>query len=494
MRKPGAALISPMAGDVGRDEVDAADVEADRLDRPLGHDPVVVVDDVRLVDRRAAGRQVPRRAQVEDLARGEDRSGVEPRLLEQPLGLEVELEAGQHLLVADAAAGILVGGLDQLRHRVRAVAGHVAGDALRRRHHLAVDHQDAVVVPWLEALDDHHRGELIGGLERRPHLLGGGEVDRHPLAVVAVERLDDHRIAQPLGGGHGVLRPAHPLLLRHRQPEVAEDLVGQPLVGSDVDGGVTCLAGHRRLDAALVLAVAELHQRAVVQADPRHVAVLGGAHQRPGRGAESAALGDAHQVLELGLEVVGAGKVGLAVGRQQMAEQPQPRLGGLEPHRLLVVAEDDVVLAARQVVAARLAVADRGAGEDLELQRHVLEDVPHPGPLVLGQAAHEPPRLAVGAGMGGEGRDRREQPVVEPRQLGGRVVLQLSEVDAQADHLAQGVQVGAAVDARIEDLHSTLPGFKAKLSSVSLATSVSCEISASAADPSGARPARRRVS
>ena len=114
-----AARLLVAAGDVRRDEVDAADVEADRLDRPLGHDAVVVVDDVRLVDRGAAGREVARRAQVEDLARrGGRTSGVEPRRLEQALGLVVELQAGQHLLVADAAPGILVDDLDQLGDRV----------------------------------------------------------------------------------------------------------------------------------------------------------------------------------------------------------------------------------------------------------------------------------------------------------------------------------------------------------------------------------------
>jgi hypothetical protein len=40
------------------------------------------------------------------------------------------------------------------------------------------------------------------------------------------------------------------------------------------------VAGDRGLDALLVLAVAELHQRLLVEAQPRDAAFLGGAHQR----------------------------------------------------------------------------------------------------------------------------------------------------------------------------------------------------------------------
>ncbi len=414
------------------------------------------MDGVRHVHRGAAGREVPRRAQVENLSIRQHGLGGKLRRLDQPQRLVVELQAGQHLLVADAAPGVLVDPLDQLGDRMRPVSGHVAGHPLRRRHHLAVDDQDPVVVPLLEGLDDHHRGEFVRLLERDQHLLRGGQVDRDPLAVVAVERLDHHGIADPFRGLDGVVGAAHPLLARHGEAEVREDLVGQPLVRGDVHRGVARLAGDGRLDAALVLAVAELHERALVQADPRHVPLLGGAHQGGGRGAEGAALGEADEILELGLEVVGLGEMGLALGREQVEDQAQPQLGGLQTHHLLLVAEDHVILAARQVVAARLAVADRRAGEALELDRHVLQHVAEPGPLLLGHAAHEAARLAVGAGVLAQRGDRRQQRVDEAGEPGGRIVLELAEVDAQADHLAQGVEVGATVDAGIQDLHRLL--------------------------------------
>ena len=100
--------------DVLREEVDAADIKADRLDRAHRHVAVVRVDDVRDVGRRAARREVRGRAQVH-LAPGlRHRLRREPGARKHHLGLVVDLEAGQDLLVADAAPRILVHDLDQL--------------------------------------------------------------------------------------------------------------------------------------------------------------------------------------------------------------------------------------------------------------------------------------------------------------------------------------------------------------------------------------------
>jgi hypothetical protein len=116
-----------------------------------------------------------------------------------------------------------------------------------------------------------------------------------------------------------------------------------------------------------------------------------------------------------------------------------------------------VVLAARQIVAARLAVGDTGAGEALELNRDVLQHVAEPGPLVLGHAAHEAAGRIVRAGVLAEARHQREQPLVEAGQTQRRVLLQLAEVDPQADHRPQGVEVRPAVDAGLQDLHRYAP-------------------------------------
>jgi hypothetical protein len=87
------------------------------------------------------------------------------------------------------------------------------------------------------------------------------------------------------------------------------------------DRDVPGLAGDRGLDALLVLAVAELDQRVVVEAHPRDVAGLGGAHQRAGRRTELATLGQRDQLVELRAEVEAGlrpGAAALQVGREQL--------------------------------------------------------------------------------------------------------------------------------------------------------------------------------
>ncbi len=183
-----------------------------------------------------------------------------------------------------------------------------------------------------------------------------------------------------------------------------------------------------RLDALLVLAVAELHQRPFVQADPGDVPLFGGAHQGGRRGAEGAALGEAHQALELGLEVE-RGRIMIgALGRQQVADDAQREVPRRQAHRLLDVAVDDVILPLRQPLAARLAEADRRAGEHLELDGDVLQHVPQPGSLVLFHPAHEAAVLAVGAAVLVERGDHLQQAIGEPRQLDRGEVLQLFEI------------------------------------------------------------------
>ena len=78
-------------------------------DRAHGHVAVVGMDDVGDVDRGAAGREVARSSAGRRSRRpcGTE-SAVVARARQHQLGLRVELEPGQHLLVADAAARVLV--------------------------------------------------------------------------------------------------------------------------------------------------------------------------------------------------------------------------------------------------------------------------------------------------------------------------------------------------------------------------------------------------
>ena len=142
-------------GDVRRQEIDAADVEADRANRAHRHVAVVGVNDVRHVGGRAAGRKIRSRAQIDDAAALRHRLRREPGALQHLLRLRIELEPRQHLLVTDAAARILVHDLDELHDGALAVADDVARRAPRRRDQLAVDDQQAMIVAFEERLDDH---------------------------------------------------------------------------------------------------------------------------------------------------------------------------------------------------------------------------------------------------------------------------------------------------------------------------------------------------
>jgi hypothetical protein len=78
-------------------------------------------------------------------------------------------------------------------------------------------------------LDHDRRGVFTGGRESGAHGRGGGEPAGHHAPAAGVARLDDHRIAEPLGGLDRARLAPH-LLTRHRQAEVGEDAAGLLLV------------------------------------------------------------------------------------------------------------------------------------------------------------------------------------------------------------------------------------------------------------------------
>ena len=124
-------------------------------------------------------------------------------------------------------------------------------------------------------------------------------------------------------------------------------------------------------------AVPELDEGVTVEADERDVAADGLVDEGLRRGPERLALGEADEPLELRREVEEHLRV---VGGDEMVDEGDGHLPGLEPDLLLAVLEDAVVLAGR-AGRAGLAVADVGAGEVLELERDVLGDVPDPRPV-----------------------------------------------------------------------------------------------------------------
>ena len=121
----------------------------------------------------------------------------------------------------------------------------------------------------------------------------------------------------------------------------------------------------------------ELDERMAVEPDERDVAahrlVDEGLRGRP----EGLPLGEADEPFELRGEVEEDLRV---VRGDEVVDERDGHLAGLEADLLLAVLEDAVVLAGR-AGRARLAVADVGPREVLELEGDVLGDVAHPRPL-----------------------------------------------------------------------------------------------------------------
>jgi hypothetical protein len=224
----------------------------------------------------------------------------------------------------------------------------VARDALGAGDQLAVDDQEAVIKALEEGLDEDGAGVLGGLLKGGGDGLGGGEVDGDAAAMVGVEGLDDDGVAERLGGEDGLGGGADHLLARHGEAEVAEDPVGHVLVRGDLDGDVAGLGGDRRLDPLLVAAVAELNERVGAEAQPGDVALLGGADEGGGGGAELALLGEGDELVEAGAEVElrgGGGARGAEIGGEEGVEEVAREIAGGLADLLLFILKDDVVLA-----------------------------------------------------------------------------------------------------------------------------------------------------
>ena len=123
-------------------------------------------------------------------------------------------------------------------------------------------------------------------------------------------------------------------------------------------------------------ALAELHERVLVEPDPRDVAGDGLVDDRLRRRTERGALGAQDEVVELLLEV----EVG--VGLDEVVHESYGEPPGLETDLLVDVAVDDVVAALLALHLTRLAAPDVVADHLLEREGDVLGDVTEPGALV----------------------------------------------------------------------------------------------------------------
>ena len=418
------------------------------------------MDDIGDVGGRAAGGQIGGGTQKHHLAFLRYRVGRVADAFHHQVRFAIEFEAREYLLVADAAARVLVHDLDELGDGPAAVADHVAGRAPGRRDQFAIDHQQAMVGALLEGLHDHRARMLAGGVECGADLIFAGDVDGDAAAMVAVVGLEHHRPAESLRGLDRFGLAGDQMLAWHRQAERAEDLVGLFLVAGQFDRDMGGLAGDGGLDALLVLAVAELHQRLVVQPQPGDAALLGRAHQRGGGRPQCATLGVADEVVARRFPVPvrrhAAG--GADAFGQQRAQQAQRQFARGDAFLTLGVFVDDGVDARSAVDAAGLAEGDVLAGDVLEFDRNVFQHVAQPGAFALAHAAQEAAGLAVGTAVLGQAWHRGHQAVDEAgAQARGGPLFQVAQVQQQPDHREVRMLRGANVDGAFENAHAGCP-------------------------------------
>src|SRR5262245_35120872 len=110
---------------------------------------------------------------------------------------------------------------------------------------------------------------------------------------------------------------------------------------------------------------------------------------------------------------------------------------------------------------ASLAIGHRRAGQTLDLEGDVLDDMAEPGALLalfilFAQPADEAARHAVRAAVILERRHQRDEPIVELRQFARGIGLQLLQVHRHTNDRPVAIWVWAAVDAGFENAHGSL--------------------------------------
>src|SRR5699024_2705179 len=127
---------------------------------------------------------------------------------------------------------------------------------------------------------------------------------------------------------------------------------------------------------------------------------------RRGRRAEGASLRTPDECIEL------LGEVEALLRLHEVVDEPDRQLTGRDTDPLVAVAVDDVVAPVRALDLTGLAASLVVTRLLLELEGHVLRDVPEPGALQhsLGEAAPDPPR----AGVVVEPGEELEQALGEP--------------------------------------------------------------------------------
>ena len=349
----------------------------------------------------------------------------------------MRLDGAQREVFAFAAARIDIDlRVHQFQYAGDAVAIDPQGLALGGRDQLVADDEQTVFVARDEAFHQHGRAVALarGQFVGRLHVAFRHQVQRHAAAVIAVIWLDDDGHADVLRLFPGRFGAAHQAAFRHAHAARFEQEFGEILVAGDAFGDRAGAVRFGRPDAALRGAVAQLHQVAVVQAQGRDAA-LGGRVDDAGRArAQAARVDHVAQRRQGRFQVVGFIVDG---GHQQFTRGGQ----GGAAHVLFARAEGhlvDAALAGR----ARLAEARAHAGQVLQLQHHVLEDVGRP--RAFAQALEKAAPFAHAAAVFDHARQPRDETLVQAGQGVRWVIFQFADVDPGFNHRAVSPDVGAA--------------------------------------------------
>ena len=314
--------------------------------------------------------------------------------------------------------------------------GHPLGDRL----HSAAHDEASVVASGDEGLDDDRAApglatrDLKGLLDLAVRL----QVQAYPSSVVSVERLDHHGVPDSLGCLDGTSRAADGRLARDGEAGRAEQGRGEILVAGDVHGQSGRLRGHRRPNPLLMDALTQLHERGVVEPDPRDVAADGLLEDRRGRRSEGRAFGAPDELVERLVEVEAL------LVLHEVVHDPDREPAGGQADGLVGVAVNDVVPAGMTLDATGLAARLVVAGFGLELQRDVLRDVSHPRSLV--EPLDESAGMPAGALVPLQARKQLDKSVSEARNRVARVSLENAEIDDEVDGLLIGPEVRTPVD------------------------------------------------
>ena len=324
--------------------------------------------------------------------------------------------------------------LDQLRHVVHPIAHHAGGLAFVGRGHMVAHHQQAVFFAQDEALDQDLAAFGQGDVISRFNVLLFGKFERHTAGMVAVGGFDTHGQTDvlrrlPSRGG-----AVHNAALRHGHAAHGEQLLGQVFVFGYAFGNGAGAVGFSGPNAPLLLAMAQLNQVAIIEANGRNAALAGGIDNAGGAGADAQAVHQVFEAVDFGNHIEGAVFDG---GQNQVARGLQ----GAAANRLVPSSDHDFVHTARAGFAG-FAKTGLHARLGLQLQGHVFQHVA--SPCAFFQALQKAAALTHAAAVFDQPGQPGTQALVEAWQGVGWVVFKGANVDQCFQHGAVSPDVGPA--------------------------------------------------